>query len=177
MAQCKNQTTRREATRLPLELLNSGLPRALLIFSVALIKEIEMRKHVLVLTATAAILACGAIAAIAQAPANQQTQPTPGGQGGMMGMSGMMGDHPGMMGGHPGIMGMMGRDYGHHGSVMARIIFSLMDADGDGKLTLQEWQAAHERIFKAMDTNHDGTVTLEEMEAFMHGTSGPASPR
>jgi Ca2+-binding EF-hand superfamily protein len=62
-------------------------------------------------------------------------------------------------------------------SVMARIIFSLMDADGDGKLTLQEWQAAHERIFKAMDTDHDGTVTLEEMEAFMHGTGGPASPR
>ena len=77
---------------------------------------------------------------------------------------------PGMMGGHPGMMGMMmGRDHGHHGSVMGRIIFSLMDADGDGKLTLQEWQAAHERIFKAMDTDHDGTVTLEEMEAFVHG--------
>jgi Ca2+-binding EF-hand superfamily protein len=75
-----------------------------------------------------------------------------------------------MMGGHPGMMGMMGRDHGHHSSVVPRIIFSLMDADGDGKLTLQEWQAAHERIFKAMDTNHDGTVTLEEMEAFMHGT-------
>jgi len=43
-----------------------------------------------------------------------------------------------------------------------RMIFSLMDADGDGKLTLQEWQAAHERIFKAMDTDHDGTVTIEE---------------
>jgi len=28
-----------------------------------------------------------------------------------------------------------------------------------------------------MDTNHDGTVTLEEMEAFMHGTGGPTSPR
>jgi hypothetical protein len=35
-----------------------------------------MRKHVLVLTTTAAILACGAIAASAQAPG---TQPTPGG--------------------------------------------------------------------------------------------------
>ena len=116
-----------------------------------------MRKHVLVLTATTAILACGAIAAIAQAP-GAEAQPTPGGPGGMMGMPGMMRDHLGIMGGHPGIMGMMGRDYGHHGSVMARIIFSLMDADGDGKLTLQEWQAAHERIFKAMDTNHDGTV-------------------
>jgi Ca2+-binding EF-hand superfamily protein len=70
--------------------------------------------------------------------------------------------HGGMMGG-----GMMG--HGRGSSVMARIIFSLMDADGDGKLTLQEWQAAHERIFKAMDTDHDGTVTLEEMETFMHG--------
>ena len=88
---------------------------------------------------------------------------------------GMMGDHAGMMSAHPGMMGMMG--HGHHGSVMGRIIFSLMDADGDGKLTLQEWQAAHERIFKAMDTDHDGTVTFEEMEAFMHGTSGPPSAR
>jgi Ca2+-binding EF-hand superfamily protein len=50
-----------------------------------------------------------------------------------------------------------------------RVIFSLMDADGDGKLSLQEWQSAHERIFKAMDTNHDGAVTFEEMQAFMHG--------
>ena len=63
------------------------------------------------------------------------------------------------------------------GPVMMRMIFSLMDADGDGKLTLQEWQAAHERIFKAMDTDHDGTVSLEEMQAFMRGTSSPGSPR
>jgi hypothetical protein len=51
---------------------------------------------------------------------------------------------------------------------------SLMDADGDGTVSLQEWQAAHERIFKAMDTDHDGTVTFEEMQAFMLGV-GPAS--
>jgi uncharacterized protein YhfF len=49
-----------------------------------------------------------------------------------------------------------------------------MDADGDGTVSLQEWQAAHERIFKAMDTEHDGTVTFEEMQAFMLGV-GPAS--
>jgi hypothetical protein len=74
--------------------------------------------------------------------------------------------------------GMMGRGSGRHGMLegrramsptMMHIIFSLMDADGDGKLTLQEWQAAHERIFKAMDTDHDGTVTMEEMLTFMRG--------
>ena len=51
-----------------LYILNFGLPRAFLIFSVVLIREIEMRKHVLVLTTTAAILTCGAIAASAQGP-------------------------------------------------------------------------------------------------------------
>jgi hypothetical protein len=76
--------------------------------------------------------------------------------GGMMG--GMMGHDHGMMG-----HGMMGH------SVVMRIIFGLMDANGDGKISLEEFQAAHERIFKAMDADHDGTVTLEEMEAFMHG--------
>ena len=71
--------------------------------------------------------------------------------------------------------GMMGHDHemmghgmmGH--SVVMRIIFGLMDANGDGKLSLEEFQAAHERIFKAMDTDHDGTVTQEEMQAFIRG--------
>jgi len=67
--------------------------------------------------------------------------------------------------------GMMGQGCGHGmmSPMAMRIIFSLMDADGDGKLTLQEFQAAHERIFKAMDTDHDGTVTFEEMQAFIRG--------
>jgi len=134
-----------------------------------------MRKHVLMLTATAATLACGAIVAIAQAPG---AEPTPGGSGEMMG-HGMMVDHPGMMG-----HGMMGGGYGHHdwsrgrdimNPVMMRMIFSLMDADGDGKLSLQEFQAAHERIFKAMDANKDGFVTLEEMQDYIRGTNRPAA--
>jgi hypothetical protein len=37
--------------------------------------------------------------------------------------------------------------------------------------SLQEFQAAHERIFKAMDANKDGRLTLEEMQAFMQGTT------
>jgi hypothetical protein len=123
-----------------------------------------MRKHVLLLTTTASILTCGAIAASAQ---GLGTQPTPGGP---MMQQRDQDDyhryHGGMMSG-----GMIGHGYGHQGPGMIapRIIFSLMDADGDGKLTLEEWQAAQERIFKAMDTDHDGTVTFEEMQAFMRG--------
>ena len=124
-----------------------------------------MRKHVLLLTTTAAILTCGTIAASAQAPG---TQPTPGGP---MMQQPNQDDyhryHGGMMGGGMMGSGMMGR--GMMSPMAMRIIFSLMDANGDGKLSLEEFQAAHERIFKAMDTDHDGTVTFEEMQAFIRG--------
>lgn len=150
-----------------------------------------MRKYVLPLTTTAVILTCGPIAATAQAPGAQ----TPGGQQSPTIIqtipmqpaqsdededrdqdryyhyrSGMMGG--GMTGGGYGRRG-MGR--GLMGPMLMRMIFSLMDADGDGKLSLQEFQAAHERIFKAMDGNKDGFVTLEEMQDFIRGTSKPAS--
>jgi len=137
-----------------------------------------MEKHILVLTTSAFILACGAITASAQQspgspmmPAQQEPSTDQDGHG--MGEGGMMGC--GMMG-----RGMMGQErmmrrgmMGHRGMmnpVMMRIIFSLMDSDGDGTLSLQEFQAAHERIFRAMDVNKDGHLTLEEMQAFMHGT-------
>jgi opacity protein-like surface antigen len=130
-----------------------------------------MRK-LLVLMTTAAILACGATAASAQAPAAQTpgTQQSPTAQ-----PKAEASDQDGFFRYH---RGMMGRGYGHQewcrdraviGPMMMRIIFSLMDADGDGTVSLQEFQAAHERIFKAMDTDHDGTVSLEEMQAFIRG--------
>ena len=138
-----------------------------------------MQKHVLMLTTSGFILACGGIAASAQQPLGgpmmqqpdqQQTQQQPTdhegrgmGQGGMMGR-GMMGQG-GMMG--RGMMGPMGP------VMMMRIIFSLMDSDGDGTISLAEFQAAHERIFKAMDANRDSRLTLEEMQAFMQGTPRP----
>jgi hypothetical protein len=133
-----------------------------------------MRK--LLFTTTAAILTCGAIAAGAQAPATPQsstTQPIPG--------RSMMQEESDPDGGRMGMMGMMGRGFGHrgcdrgHGMVGLRIIFSLMDADGDGTVSLQEFQAAQERIFRAMDADHDGTVSLEEMQDFMRGGGRPAS--
>jgi hypothetical protein len=87
------------------------------------------------------------------------------GDRGMMG-HGMMGPMGGSRMGHRGMM---------HPLAM-RMIFALMDADGDGKISLQEWQAAHERLFKAMDTDHDNTVTLEEIESFMHGSQKSTPP-
>ena len=58
----------------------------------------------------------------------------------------------------------------HHGG-MYRIMFVLMDTDGDGTLSLEEFQTAHAKIFKAMDANKDGKVTFEEMQAFFRGGS------
>jgi hypothetical protein len=153
------------------------------------IKEVEMRKHVLVLTTAAAILGYGAIAASAQAPGAQtpstQQSPTPQvtPSGSMQQQDqtqlqrraqieqdgGQFRYHRGMMGGGMMGHGMIGQGYGRGSPMAMRIIFSLMDANGDGKLSLEEFQAAHERIFKAMDADHDGTVTFEEMQAFIRG--------
>lgn len=139
-----------------------------------------MKKAVRVLgiTISALTLAYGTIAAMAQSQPDQQAHShgtdqgsdgaTAQGEmmcGGMMGR-GMMGR--GMMGG-----GMMGGAMGP--PMMFRMMFALMD-DGDGKISLQEFQSAHERIFKAMDSNKDGQVTQEEMQAFMHGQPAKSAP-
>jgi hypothetical protein len=86
------------------------------------------------------------------------------GQGETMGQGRMMGPREAMEHG-----GMMGRR--RVPLVMMRIMFALMDTDGNGTVELNEFQAAHERIFKAMDANKDGKLTFDEMRAFMTGRS------
>src|SRR6516165_4140448 len=133
------------------------------------LKEEPMTTRVPILMTVAIILVCGTIQVGAQqSPGTPQTQQQQPPEGGMMG-PGMMG--PGMMG-----HGMMGR--GMMGPMMSplamRMIFALMDSDGDGTVSLQEFQTAHERIFKAMDANKDGVLTLEEIQSFMRGAGTPA---
>jgi hypothetical protein len=68
--------------------------------------------------------------------------------------------------------GMMRHGMMRHGMHM-RLILILMDTDGDGSLTLEEFQTAHARIFKGIDADKDGKVTFEEMQVFFSG--GPSA--
>ena len=117
-----------------------------------------MKSSALALAASVSICTMGVMSASAQQPPETTVQ-----QEGMPG-GGMM-------------RGMMGRRMMAHRAMMRlpfRIIFALMDTDGDGTVSLSEFQAAHEKIFKAMDADKDGTLTMEEMLAFMHGSRGSA---
>jgi hypothetical protein len=61
----------------------------------------------------------------------------------------------------------MGRGMGH--GAMMRIVFALMDGDGDGALSRQELQEAHDRIFNHIDADNDDRVTIEEIRSFYRG--------
>ena len=82
-------------------------------------------------------------------------------QPGMMGPGmrgrGMRGQ--GMMGGMPGMMGMRGH--------MMKMMFAVADTNGDGGLSFEEVTEIHKRIFTKVDADADGKVTVEEMRAFM----------
>jgi hypothetical protein len=150
-------------------------------------KEIPMKKHFLMITTAASILACGTLAASAQDDSDtpnmqqlEQTQHDPMDEGepgrgghGMMRQcmrQCMSGDD--MMGQRS--MRHSTRQGGMMGPFAMRLIFALMDRDGDGTVSLEEFQAAHASIFKAMDADKDGTVSMEEMRDFFHGAHGAA---
>ena len=58
-----------------------------------------------------------------------------------------------------------------HGAGM-RMMFAIVDADGDGALSLAEIQDFHGRIFKAVDENGNGKVEMTEIEMFFHSDGG-----
>jgi hypothetical protein len=156
-----------------------------------------MQKRVLMLATSAFILACGGTAATAQQGPMMQQQAQPQQQqerGAPMPRRGAgddFDDDSEITGWHHGLGRRRDRDWdrgdmgfgmmrrgggtmgprGMHSGMMMRMLFAMMDSDGDGTVSLQEFQAAHERIFKAMDANKDGRLTLEEIQAFMQGTS------
>ena len=76
--------------------------------------------------------------------------------------SDMMRRHHGGYGMGPGRG--MGGGMGH--GAMMQVVFALMDADGNGTLSLQEVQDAHARIFSHMDANNDGELTKAEIRTF-----------
>ena len=145
-----------------------------------------MKKHFLMLTTAASILACGTGGASAQEdtdnPVMQQLEqaqqdPTDEANPDASGHSKMRHCVRQCMSGDS----MMGRHTMRHGGMRGgfamRIIFALMDPDGDGTISLEEFQAAHERIFKAMDADKDGTVSMEEMRDFFHGAGKATLPQ
>lgn len=55
-----------------------------------------------------------------------------------------------------------------HGARM-RMMFAIVDADGDDALSQTEVQDFIGRIFNAVDENGDDSVDREEIRSFFHG--------
>lgn len=73
-----------------------------------------------------------------------------------------------MTGGRSMGVGMM------HGAGM-RMMFAIMDADGDGALSQTEVQDFVGRIFNAVDENGDDSVEMDEIRAFLYGALDEAA--
>lgn len=51
-------------------------------------------------------------------------------------------------------------------------MFSVMDMNGDGAISNDEFHATHENRFKVLDVNGDGKITPDEMRAMHRGMKG-----
>lgn len=59
------------------------------------------------------------------------------------------------------------------GKIGARMSFEQLDADSDGKLTLEEFQAPMKERMARIDTNGDGALSEEELQAARDARMGP----
>src|ERR1700730_12975087 len=163
-----------------------------------------MQKRILMLATSAFVLAYGGTAPTAQQGPMMQQQPQPqqqqertpqGAQMPRHGAGDDFDDDSEITGWHHGLGRRRDRDWdrgdmgfgmmrrgggmmgpgGMHSGMMMRMLFAMMDSDGDRTVSLQEFQAAHERIFRAMDADKNGQLTFDEMLAFMRGTRRPGS--
>ena len=64
---------------------------------------------------------------------------------------------------------MMGGFAGRGHGARMKIAFAVIDADGNGTVTLQEAQDFQARIFSAVDGDKNGGVTMDEIQSFFHG--------
>jgi hypothetical protein len=58
-----------------------------------------------------------------------------------------------------------------HGARM-RIMFAIVDANGDGAVSQTEVQDFVGRIFNAVNENGDDSVDIQEIQSFFHGADG-----
>lgn len=138
-----------------------------------------MKSHTIPALALAAALLGTAPFALAESDDNDnddmpmmQTMPQMQGMPMMQGMGpmGMKGHHGRGMG--MGMMGGMSGGMMRGGPGMMTMLFTMIDANGDDALQLEEMQAVQQRFFNRMDADDNGAVSLEEMQAFakmIHG--------
>lgn len=66
---------------------------------------------------------------------------------------------------------MRGGPFGLRHGAHLRVMFAIVDANGDSMLSLQEVQDFHGRVFRAVDENGDGYVGMDEVQSFWRGRS------
>lgn len=118
-------------------------------------------RNFLLFTTASIVIALGMKVAFAN-PAHHPDQSTQAMQGAMMSGS-MMGDD--MMNGAMMSQSMMG------GGMMMNpdMMIVMLDTDGDGSLSLDEFQSMHTRMFAFMDKNKDGKLEASEFASHHAG--------